>query len=157
MNCRAGVMSGKYTTPKKREHNMLKPEYGALERLGFILVLLMALLQGGYAIYAYIDPASFAILRGTELLVVGDLDWVKIYASRTLFVALIIGYLVFLRNYRILAWASLFGAVMPVTDAILAYQAQAPDKVVLKHVATVVYLLVTFFVLQVIVRKQQET
>ena len=115
----------------------------------------MVLLQGGYAIYAYIDPASFAILRGTELVVVGDGDWVKIYASRTLFVALIIGYLLFSRNYRILVWASLFGAVMPITDAILAYQAQAPDKVVLKHAVTVVYLLATSFVLQVIVRKQE--
>ena len=134
---------------------MPKPKYRALETLGFILVLLMVLLQGGYAIYAYIDPASFAILRGTELVVVGDGDWVKIYASRTLFVALIIGYLLFSRNYRILVWASLFGAVMPITDAILAYQAQAPDKVVLKHAVTVVYLLATSFVLQVIVRKQE--
>ena len=133
---------------------MLKPKHGALERSGYILVLLMALLQGGYAIFAYVDPAAFSILRGTELLDVGDSDWVKIYASRTLFVALIIGYLLYRRNYKVLAWASLFGAVMPVTDALLAYQAQAPDKVVFKHIATVIYLLVTFFVLQVIVRKK---
>jgi hypothetical protein len=135
---------------------MSKSEYAGLEKLGFVLVLLMALLQGGYAIYAYVDPAAFAILRGTELFAVGDSDWVRIYASRTLFVALIIGYLLYSRNYRILVWASLFGVVMPVADALLAYQAQAPDKVVLKHIATVVYLLVTFFVLQVVVKRQEE-
>ena len=130
-------------------------KFTALERLGYILVLLIALLQGGYAIYAYVDPAAFSIFRGTELLVVGDSDWVKIYASRTLFVALIIGFLLYSRNYKVLVWTALFGAVMPVTDALLAYQAQAPDKVVLKHIATIIYLLVTFFVLQVIVRKQE--
>lgn len=134
---------------------MLDPKYKLLERLGYILVLLMALLQGGYAIYAYVDPAAFSILRGTELLVVGDSDWVKIYASRTLFVALIIGCLLYFQNYKILVWASLFGAVMPVTDALLAYQAQAPDKVVFKHIATVIYLMVTFLVLRFIVKKQE--
>ena len=134
---------------------MSRSEYGALEKCGFVLVLLMALLQGGYAIYAYLDPTGFSVLRGTELFAVGDSDWVKIYASRTLFVALIIGYLLYSRNYRVLVWAALFGAVMPVADALLAYQAQAPGKVVLKHIATVVYLLITFFVLQVIVSKQE--
>jgi len=114
----------------------------------------MAVLQGGYAIFAYVDPAAFSVFRGTDLLDAGDSDWVAIYASRTLFVALITGYLLYRRNYKVLAWAALFGAVMPVTDALLAYQAQAPDKVVFKHIATVIYLLVIFFVLQVIVRKK---
>ena len=40
---------------------------------------------------------------------------------------------------------------MPLTDGFLAYEAQAPFKVVLKHVATVVYLLITFFVLKRVV------
>ena len=133
---------------------MLAPKHRALERSGYILVLLMALLQGGYAIFAYLDPTAFSIFRGTELFDVADSDWVKIYASRTLFVALIIGYLLYWRNYKVLAWAALFGAVMPVADALFAYQAQAPDKVVFKHIATVIYLLITFFVLQVIVRKK---
>ena len=134
---------------------MLDSKYKFLERSGYVLVLLMVLLQGGYAIYAFVDPAAFSVLRGTELLLSGDSDWVTIYASRTLFVALIIGFLLYLRNYKILAWAALFGAVMPVTDALLAYQAQAPATVVFKHIATIAYLLVTFFVLQVIVRKQE--
>lgn len=136
---------------------MLDQKHSLLERSGYILVLLMALLQGAYAIYAYLDPAAFSILRGTELLVPGDADWVKIYASRTLFIALVIGLLLYLRNYRVLACVALLGAVMPVTDALLAYQAQAPAAVVLKHIATIVYLLVTFSVLQTIVWKRKNS
>ena len=112
----------------------------------------MALLQGIYAVYAYFDPQAFSLLRGTDLFVAGDADWVRIYASRTVFVALIIGYLLYLREYKILIWASLFGTAMPITDAILAYQAGVGDIVVYKHIATAIYLLVTFFVLKSMVK-----
>lgn len=123
-----------------------------IERIGFTMVLLMALLQAVYAVYAYLDPQAFSQLRGTELFLAGDSDWVKIYASRTLFVALIIGFLLFIREYKILAWASLFGTAMPITDALLAYQANAESIVVYKHVATVMYLLATFVILKSVVK-----
>jgi len=113
----------------------------------FILVLLMTVLQGIYALHAFIDPSAFSVLRGTVLTDIGDADWVRIYASRTLFLALIIGYLLYLQNYNILKWAAIFAIVMPVTDAVLAYHAQAPTQVIFKHVGTAGYLLVTFFVL----------
>jgi hypothetical protein len=125
-----------------------------LERAGVALVFLMAFLQGMYAIYAYLDPQAFAVLRGTELFVPADADWVKIYASRTLFVAIIIGLLLALKEYKILVWASLFGTVMPATDALLAYQAEAESIVVYKHVATIVYLLITFSVLKLLVKEK---
>lgn len=134
---------------------MTEAKYGWYQKAAFLLVLLMALLQGFYAIYAYIDPAGFSALRGTELVAGGDADWVKIYASRTLFVALIVGYLLYLRSYKILMWVSIFGIVMPIVDATLAYQAHAPMGVVLKHVATVFYLLVTFRVLQITVKERE--
>lgn len=135
---------------------MTSPQYKKLKTTGILLVALMAILQGFYAIYALIDPAAFAVLRGTELLVEGDSDWVKIYASRTLFVALIIGYLLYVQNYKILKWAAIFGLVMPVADAVLAYQALAPMSVVLKHVATAIYLLVVFWVLQSLTRRSNK-
>jgi hypothetical protein len=128
-------------------------KFGTLEKAGCVLVFLMAALQFTYAMYAYIDPTAFSVTRGTELFALGDTDWVKIYASRTLFIALVIGFLLYSRQYRILAFASLFGVVMPVTDALLAYQAQAVDKVVFKHIATAVFLVVTFFVLHNIVKR----
>jgi len=122
------------------------------ENIGRVLVLLMALIQGFYGLFAYIDPAAFAIVRGTEL-AIGDADWARIYASRTLFIALTMGYLLYFRYYKILMALALFGTIMPITDAILALQAQAPLKVTIKHIATVIYLLITFVVLQRVVTK----
>jgi hypothetical protein len=125
-----------------------------ISKVGFTMVLLMALLQAVYAIYAYIDPQAFALVRGTELFDASDSDWVNIYASRTMFVALIIGYLLFLREYKILVWAALFGVVMPVTDAWLAFHASAENPVIYKHIATIIYLLVTFFVLRLMTKDE---
>ncbi len=112
------------------------------------MVLMMAMLQAGYAIFAALEPQAFSQLRGTELYSLEDSDWVVIYASRTLFVALIIGFLLAHREFRILFWASLFGTVMPAVDGFLAYQAHADNLVVGKHLATMVYLLATCAVLR---------
>ncbi len=112
-------------------------------KIGVVLVALMVLLQAFYAVYALIDPQGFALLRGTDLYHAGDVDWVQIYASRTLFVSLVVGILLYLRQYKTLVWVALAGAVMPITDAWLAQQASAPLKVVIKHIATVAYLLIT--------------
>jgi len=122
-----------------------------LERTGFVLVLLMILLQGFYGVFSYVDPSSFSSIRGTVLFSEMDADWVKIYGSRTLFITLFLGYLLHSRNFLILMWCALFGIIMPITDGLLAYEAQAPIKVVLKHIATIVYLLITFFVLKKLV------
>lgn len=118
-------------------------------KTGLALVLIMALIQAFYAIFSYVDPAAFAALRGTELFSPMDSDWVKIYGSRTLFITLLLGYLLYIRNYSVLMWCALLGTVMPITDGFLAYQAQAPFQVVAKHIATIVFLLVTYFVLKV--------
>lgn len=121
---------------------------GMLEKTGLVLVLLMILLQGFYGSFAYIDPAAFAGVRGTVLASELDIDWVMIYGSRTIFITLVLGYLLFKREFSILMWCALFGTIMPITDGLLAYWAEAPFKVVAKHIATVVYLLLTFFVLK---------
>lgn len=123
-------------------------------KVGMILVSIMALIQAFYAIFSYIDPTAFAIVRGTELFSPMDSDWVKIYGSRTLFITLVLGYLLYIRNYSVLMWCALFGTVMPITDGFLAYEAQAPFKVVFKHIATLVFLMVTFIVLKVAISKK---
>ena len=61
---------------------------------GYWLVLIMACLQAFYAFQAFVDPVSFASFRGTPLMKVDDADWVRIYVSRTLFVALIVGFFI---------------------------------------------------------------
>lgn len=118
------------------------------QKVGILLVFLMVLLQFAYACFAYLDPAAFATVRGTELFESRDIDWVRIYASRTMFVSLIIAYLLYRRQFNILAAASLLGLVMPVTDTLLAIQASAPTGVIAKHVATSAFLLATFLVLR---------
>jgi len=122
-----------------------------LERAGVVLIFLMILLQGFYGTFAFLEPAMFSTVRGTELFSDMDIDWVKIYGSRTIFITLIFGYLLYTRNYAVLMWSVLFAVVMPITDGLLAYEAQAPFKVVAKHIATIVYLLIIFFILKKII------
>jgi len=122
-----------------------------LERAGVVLIFLMILLQGFYGTFAFLEPAMFSTVRGTELFSDMDIDWVKIYGSRTIFITLIFGYLLYTRNYAVLMWSALFAVVMPITDGLLAYEAQAPFKVVAKHIATIVYLLIIFFILKKII------
>jgi len=126
----------------------------SLERAGFVLVFLMIFLQGFYGVISIVEPVTFSSLRGTELFSGMDSDWVKIYGSRTIFITLIFGYLLYTRNYIVLMWGELFSVVMPITDGLLAYEAQAPFKVVVKHIVTIVYLLVIFFVLKKVVTKK---
>ena len=64
----------------------------ALEKTGFVLVLLMILLQGGYGIAAYLDPVLFSNIRGTTLFSELDSDWVRVYGSRTIFITLLLCY-----------------------------------------------------------------
>jgi len=108
----------------------------------------MILLQGFYGVFSYLDPIAFSSVRGTELFSTMDADWITIYGSRTLFITLIFAYLLHTRNFVVLMWGALFGTVMPITDGVLAYEALALFKVVVKHFATVVYLLAIFFILR---------
>jgi hypothetical protein len=43
---------------------------------------------------------------------------------------------------------------MPVTDAWLAFHAGAENPVIYKHIATIIYLLVTFFVLRLMTKDE---
>jgi hypothetical protein len=137
--------------------DMMTNKKTTLEKVGFVLVLLMVLLQGFYGTFAFIEPAVFSTVRGTELFSGMDADWVKIYGSRTIFITLIFGYLLYTRNYIVIMWGALFGVVMPITDGLLAYEAQAPFKVVAKHIATIVYLLIIVFVLKKVVANKAST
>ncbi len=125
-----------------------------LEKIGFVLVSLIILLQCFYGTFAFIDPVAFSKVRGTELFSDMDADWVKIYGSRTIFITLIFGYLLYTRNHVALMWGALFAVVMPIADGLLAYEAQAPFKVVAKHIATIVYLLIIFFVFKKIIAQK---
>ena len=124
-----------------------------LKKAGFVLVILMAVLQGIYALLAYWTLESFATIRGTDLVSQEDIDWIIIYASRTLFIALVVGYLAYKRELKLLFWIAVFGMVMPITDAYLAYQADAAFGVIFKHILTLVYLGLTASILAVVIKK----
>lgn len=125
-----------------------------LKKIAFTLVLLMVFLQTFYALFAFIDPLAFSNIRRTKLVSIEDRDWVVIYASRTLFIALIIGLLLFYKQYQLLIGAALIGIIMPATDGWLAYQAGATLGVIVKHVMTIFYLLITAVVLYFVVTKE---
>ena len=122
-----------------------------LEKVGFKLVLLIVLLQGFYGTFSFIDPTAFSTVRDTELFSGLDADWLKIYGSCTIFITLIFAYLLYTRNHLVLMCGALFAIVMPTTDGLLAYEAQAPFKVVAKHIATIVYLLIIFVIFRKVV------
>lgn len=128
-----------------------------IKKIGYVLVSLMVLLQAFYAIFAYVDPESFALTRGTTLAAANDVDWVIIYASRTLFLALVVGFLLIRSRFDLLIWVSFMGTVMPITDAWLAYQTGAPTAVVVKHIATVLYLILTALVLTRVVKGEKSS
>jgi len=114
---------------------------------GFWLVLAMVTLQAFYAARAFLDPGAFASYRGQTLTAMEDAGWVHVYATRTLFIALFLGVLLFRRDFAALKWAALFGLVMPVGDTLLALHANAPAAIVTRHVVTALYLIVTFLAL----------
>ena len=115
--------------------------------VGFWLVLVMAALQAFYAARAFADPSAFAAYRGEPLAAMGDAGWVYIYATRTLFIALFLGVLLWRRDFGALKWAALLGLVMPAGDGFLALSSGAPNAIVARHGATAVYLVVTFLAL----------
>jgi hypothetical protein len=113
------------------------PKAEVWRTIGFWLALIMGLLQAFYAFQAFLDPGAFAVYRGTALAAPADAEWVRIYASRTLFVALVVGLLLVRRDLAALKWIALLGLVMPLSDAILAHQAGATNAIVGRHFATI--------------------
>jgi heme A synthase len=112
------------------------------------MAAIMAIVQAIYALQAFVDPAGFAAYRGTPITDAAGTMWVHTYGSRTLFVALVVALLLIREELATLKWVALIGIVMPISDALVAIRAEAPLAIVLRHVATGLYLLITFIVIQ---------
>lgn len=140
-------MTNQYVTPKNQ----------IWRSVGFWMAVVMGLLQALYAVQAFVDPSAFAIYRGTPLAAGGDAAWVHAYASRTLFVALCVGYLLVRRDLVTLKWIALFGLVMPVSDAVIAQNSGASISIVARHVGTVIYMIITFMALGSWTRQSRTT
>lgn len=111
------------------------------------MVAAMALLQGVYALQAFLSPDTFAVSRGTPLAGNGDPAWVLTYAYRTLFVALTVVLLLARGAMSTLRWVALLALVMPVGDLVIALGVEAPRTILLRHVGTIAYLAITFAVI----------
>jgi hypothetical protein len=122
-------------------------EVAARRSVGFWMAAVMALLQAIYALQAFADPVAFAAYRATPIASLDGVRWVHTYGSRTLFVALVVALLLAREELGTLRWVALVGVIMPISDALIAFQANAPGAVLLRHIGTAIYLLITFVVL----------
>jgi Domain of unknown function (DUF4267) len=111
------------------------------------MVAAMAVLQGFYALQALLNPDMFAASRGTPLAPNGDPAWVLTYASRTIFVALMVALLLARGAMSTLRWVALLALVMPIGDLFIALEMGAPRSILLRHIGTIAYLAITFAVL----------
>jgi Domain of unknown function (DUF4267) len=107
----------------------------------------IALLQGFYAAWAFVDPQTMASYRGGPLEGYSAALWVHAYGSRTLFIALVVLLLLRRGELETLKWAILFGLIMPISDAWSAVHSANPDGGIVRHVLTAAYLLLTFAML----------
>jgi Domain of unknown function (DUF4267) len=107
----------------------------------------IALLQGFYAMWAFVAPQAVASYRGGSLDGDSALLWVHAYGSRTLFIALVVLLLLRRGDLATLKWVTLFGLVMPISDAWSAMHSANPEPGIVRHVLTAAYLLLTFAML----------
>jgi hypothetical protein len=100
------------------------------------------------AVRAFSDPAAFATYLGLPLATADDAGLVQVYGLRALFIGLLIGTLLILRERTALSVVALTAVVMPVGDAILTSGAGAPGATVGRHVGIALFLLVAGFLLR---------
>ncbi len=115
----------------------------ALRTLGFWLAVPLALLQAVNVARAIADPVGFAAYMGAPLANADATAWVYVYALRTGFVALLVAFFLVRRDVTALKWTAIAALVMPLGDAWLAHQSDAPISTVARHLAIEAYLVVT--------------
>lgn len=116
----------------------------AWRSIGFWMAAGVALLQGFYAVWAFLDPHAVAAYRGSSIEGPGEALWVHAYASRTLFIVFVVVLLLRRGDVATLKWVALLGLIMPASDAWSAIRSEAPAADVIRHVATAIYLFITF-------------
>jgi len=115
--------------------------------IGIWMAVGIAVLQGFYAAWAFVDPQAAASYRGGSLEGDSATLWVHAYGSRTLFIALVVLLLLRRGDLATLKWVTLFGLIMPISDAWSAMQSADPEAGIVRHVLTAAYLLLTFAML----------
>lgn len=97
---------------------------------------------------AFADPDGFARYLGLPLAAGGDAGLVHVYGLRALFIGLLVGTLLLLRERGVLWIVAAVAIVMPLGDAWLTSQAGAPSLTVGRHLAIAIFLGVTAMMLR---------
>ncbi len=108
--------------------------------IGFWMACAMAASQGVNAIRAFFNPHGFAIYMGLPSRA-AELDgWVQIYGLRAAFIAAIVSVFLLRKDLVALKWMAICALFLPLGDAWVAAQAQAPSAIVGRHLAIAVFL-----------------
>jgi hypothetical protein len=85
------------------------------------------------AAQAWIDPQAFASRLGLAAAASDSEAWVRIYALRAAFIALVLSGLALSRLWRAMFLLSVAALIMPLGDALLTFAAGAPVAVIGRH------------------------
>jgi Domain of unknown function (DUF4267) len=114
---------------------------------GFWMGALIALLMGVNTFRAFADPIGFATYMGLPLKNPTDIGFVHVYGLRAAFLGLFAAILLARQDMQTLKLYALAALVMPLGDALLTWTAGAPTAIVGRHIAIMVYLAATAYML----------
>jgi hypothetical protein len=116
-------------------------------RLGVALVVLMAIYMAFNTFQAWGAPVAFADRLGLPITGAESEGWVRVYALRAAFIALLLGGLVLARQWRALSLFAFAALIMPLGDAWLTYNTGAPIAIFGRHIALIGVIALAAFLL----------
>lgn len=110
-------------------------------RLGVATAAAMAAYMLINATQAWTDPQAFSIRLGLPLTGGDDgAGWVRVYALRAAFIALLLAGLTLARQWRALFLVAIAALIMPLGDAWLTHNAGAAASVYGRHLAIAAFV-----------------
>jgi hypothetical protein len=116
-------------------------------RIGVALAALMAAYMFFNAVQAWADPAALAARLGLPLAGSDGEAWVRIYALRAAFIALLLAGLTLARQWRALFLLAVAAIVMPLGDAWLTYASGTPAATYGRHLVIAAVIAVSALLL----------
>jgi hypothetical protein len=114
---------------------------------GVWMAVLITLLMALNTWRASSDPAAFARYFGVEAAASAHPAFVYVYASRAFFLGAITAVFIWKRQFEALTWFAAIAIVMPLADAALVARSGGNGAIIVRHLATALYLAVTAFLL----------
>jgi hypothetical protein len=127
--------------------NSSQTPFRPFRNVGFWLVLLLAASQLSNAFRVALDAPAFSNYMGLPLHDFADASWVHVYALRALFLGLFAGFLLWTRQYRVLASMALIAVVMPLGDFWLVWQQDGSTFTLARHALIAAALVAAWFFL----------